>query len=61
VHAVVQLDADAELTESDILAHARRSFSAYKVPKSVRLTVQPLPVSPVGKILKRTLREQWRQ
>ena len=59
VHAVVQVDPAAGLTPDDVTAHATRTLSRYKVPKSVELRDGPLPTSPAGKVLKRTLREQW--
>ncbi|MFO0577627.1 MAG: long-chain fatty acid--CoA ligase [Polyangia bacterium] len=45
--------APAALTEA-LLAHLRERLARYKVPKSVRL-LEAMPVSPAGKILKRSL------
>lgn len=44
-------------SESDVIAHCRKSLAAYKVPSSVQF-VDELPKSPIGKILRRELRAQ---
>lgn len=46
----------ATVTEDDLIAHCRKSLTAYKVPKIVRF-VDALPKSTVGKILRRELRD----
>ena len=45
------------LTVDALLAHCRERLTPYKVPKYVRWTSEPLPKSPVGKILRRVVRE----
>ncbi|HVR30042.1 MAG TPA: AMP-binding protein [Thermoanaerobaculia bacterium] len=61
VHAVVVLREGAAATAEEIIAHARASIAGYKVPKSVELRDQPLPLSGAMKVLKRELREPyWR-
>ncbi|MDX2277344.1 MAG: long-chain-fatty-acid--CoA ligase [Hyphomonadaceae bacterium] len=57
VHAVVVVDADSSVAESDIEAHCRRHLAGYKCPKSIEIRHEPLPLSGVGKILKGPLRE----
>ncbi|WP_179759607.1 AMP-binding protein [Paraburkholderia bryophila] len=47
---------EADVTEQALIAHCRASMAAYKVPKVVRF-VDALPKSPVGKILRRELRQ----
>ncbi|MFQ8431710.1 AMP-binding protein [Amaricoccus sp. W119] len=47
---------DAEVTESDVIAHCRRELAAYKVPKQI-VFLDQLPKSNVGKILRRELRK----
>jgi long-chain acyl-CoA synthetase len=42
-------------TEEQIIAHCKKSLSAYKAPKKV-VFVDELPKSPIGKILRRELR-----
>jgi len=48
---------DATLTAADVLAHARRSLTGYKVPRHVEF-VEELPKSNVGKVLRRALKER---
>ena len=46
--------------EGELIAFARDRLAAYKAPKSVRL-VEAIPLSPVGKPLRRALREPFWQ
>ena len=48
---------DAKLTAADVLAHARRSLTGYKVPRHVEF-LDELPKSNVGKVLRRALKER---
>jgi long-chain acyl-CoA synthetase len=48
---------DAKVTAADVLAHARRSLTGYKVPKHVEF-LDELPKSNVGKVLRRALKER---
>jgi long-chain acyl-CoA synthetase len=47
-------------TEEDLLAFCRQRLATYKSPKEIRF-VRYLPKSPIGKILKKDLREQLAQ
>ncbi|MBO9665702.1 MAG: AMP-binding protein [Bdellovibrio sp.] len=47
---------DPALTAEDVIAHARKSLTGYKVPKLVEFRTE-LPKTNVGKILRRALRE----
>jgi long-chain acyl-CoA synthetase len=47
----------AGLTESEVIEFARTSLAAYKVPKHVHF-VNDLPKTPVGKVLRRQLRDR---
>lgn len=47
---------DANLTEEQVIAHAKKSLTNYKVPKSVEFRTE-LPKTNVGKILRRQLRD----
>jgi len=59
VHAVVVLR--AEVTPAQLDAHLRERIAGYKLPKTVEVRTEPLPVSGAGKVLKRALREpHWR-
>ena len=48
---------DAKVTAADVLAHARRSLTGYKVPRHVEF-LDELPKSNVGKVLRRALKER---
>jgi long-chain acyl-CoA synthetase len=48
---------DPKLTEQDIVAHAKKSLTGYKVPKHVYFRNE-LPKTNVGKILRRALRDE---
>ncbi len=50
---------DAALTEKDVVDYSRQSLAGYKVPKHVYFRNE-LPKSNVGKILRKTLREELR-
>jgi len=56
--ACVVLKPGAQASEQDILAHMQNHLAKYKVPKSVAL-LDALPLSGMGKILKRDLRERF--
>jgi long-chain acyl-CoA synthetase len=47
----------AALTEAELLAHCRENLTAYKMPREVSF-LDELPKSPVGKVLRRELRER---
>ena len=50
----------APVAEEALLAFARARLAGYKVPKSIR-TVDQIPRSPVGKPLRRALRDPFWQ
>ena len=56
VHAVVVVKPGHEVSEQDIIRHARATIAGYKVPRSVELRTDPLPLSAAMKVLKRELR-----
>ncbi|BCJ86134.1 fatty acid--CoA ligase [Effusibacillus dendaii] len=58
IKAVVVLKPGQSASEAELMAHCRLSLANYKVPKSVDF-VDALPKSGAGKILKRTLRDQY--
>jgi long-chain acyl-CoA synthetase len=59
VHAIVVPAEGAELTETEIVEHAKTRIAGYKVPKSVEFRTEPLPLSGAMKILKRDLRAPY--
>jgi long-chain acyl-CoA synthetase len=50
---------DAGLTADDVIAHCKRELTPYKVPKFIYFRSE-LPKTNVGKILRRTLRDELR-
>lgn len=53
---IVVVKSDPALTEQDLLAHCRQQLTDYKMPKIVEFRTEPLPKTPLGKILRRQLR-----
>jgi long-chain acyl-CoA synthetase len=47
---------EAEVNAEDVIAFCRENLTAYKVPKQIAF-IDELPKSPVGKILRRELRD----
>jgi acyl-CoA synthetase (AMP-forming)/AMP-acid ligase II len=58
VKAIVQLRAGRTVTEEEIRNLAKEMIGSVKAPKSVEIW-QDLPRSPVGKVLKRSIREKF--
>jgi fatty-acyl-CoA synthase len=56
--ACVVLKPGQSATEQELIEHMRANLAGYKVPKSVTL-MDALPLSGMGKILKRELRQQF--
>jgi long-chain acyl-CoA synthetase len=56
VKAFVLLNKGETMTEEELILHCREKLAAYKVPKSVEF-VEELPLSTVGKVLRRKLRD----
>jgi fatty-acyl-CoA synthase len=54
--ACVVLKAGAQATQEELIAHMQQHLAKYKVPKSI-VIMDALPLSGMGKILKRELRE----
>jgi long-chain acyl-CoA synthetase len=59
VHAIVVPKPGARVTEEEVRAHARKTIAGYKVPKSVTVRDEPLPLSGALKPLKRDLRKPY--
>jgi long-chain acyl-CoA synthetase len=59
VHAVVLPKDGHDLTAKEVIEHCKKLIAGYKCPRSVEITREPLPMSGVGKILKRQLRERY--
>jgi len=59
VHAIVILHPGKALTEEELIAHCRERIAGYKLPKSVTIREEPLPLSGAGKVLKTELRKPY--
>jgi long-chain acyl-CoA synthetase len=55
---VIVVPRDASLTKESILEHCRKNMTGYKIPRIVEFRTTELPKSPVGKILRRELRDK---
>jgi acyl-CoA synthetase (AMP-forming)/AMP-acid ligase II len=58
VHAEVILKTGAAMSKGDLIGHCKELISRYKVPKSIEF-VEALPVSSVGKLLRREVRKRY--
>ena len=58
VHGEVMLRPGARATPEELIAHVKERIGAYKAPKSVTL-VGELPVSAVGKVIRRQVRDKY--
>ncbi len=58
VHAEVVLRQDMQVSAEELIEHVKRSVGRFKAPKSVSF-VETLPLSAVGKVLRRHVREKY--
>jgi long-chain acyl-CoA synthetase len=56
VHAVIVPNKGRSVTLAEIQSHCKQCIAGYKVPRSMESRTEPMPLSGVGKILKRELR-----
>jgi long-chain acyl-CoA synthetase len=61
VCAAIVLRAGVKLDVADVQSHVASRLAAYKVPTRVYIRADPLPRNPAGKLLKRSLREEYLQ
>jgi acyl-CoA synthetase (AMP-forming)/AMP-acid ligase II len=59
VLAIVVAKPGAEVTEAEIIDHARESIAGFKLPKKVEFRSEPLPLSGAMKVLKKDLRAPY--
>ena len=59
VLAIVVPKPDVQVTEEEIIAHARTTIAGYKLPKAVEFRTEPIPLSGAMKPLKRELRKPY--
>jgi long-chain acyl-CoA synthetase len=55
---VIAVRKDPALTEKALIEHCRKYLTGYKVPKHVEFRSEPLPKTPIGKVLRRVLRDE---
>jgi long-chain acyl-CoA synthetase len=55
---IVVVKKDESLTDRELLDHCRQHLTNYKVPRMVEFRTEPLPKTPIGKILRRELRDE---
>ena len=48
---------DPNLTKEDVIEHCKKHLTGYKIPRVVEFRAE-LPKTPVGKILRRELRDK---
>ena len=54
---IIVVSRSPELTSAMLIEHCRDQLTGYKVPREVVFRAEPLPKSPVGKVLRRALRD----
>lgn len=59
VTAVIKLKAGQTVTEDEMMSHCKAKLSSFKIPKKI-IFVDELPKTPTGKILKRNMRESYK-
>src|SRR5947209_2931558 len=58
IHADVVLRVGQIVSENELITHTKAALGSYKAPKTIRF-VEQLPLSPVGKVLRRAVREPY--
>ena len=58
VHAEVIVRQGETVSEKVLIDHAKARLGSYKAPKTIAF-VEELPLSPVGKVLRRKVREPY--
>ncbi len=59
VHAIIRLHGGQEADEQAIIDHCHALIAAFKCPRSIEFSTDPLPLSGAGKILKAQLRAPY--
>jgi long-chain acyl-CoA synthetase len=57
--AIVVVGEGSDISEAQLTEHLGTRLSYFEIPTRWRLTTEPLPVSAVGKVVKRQLQEAW--
>ncbi|MAX49089.1 MAG: long-chain fatty acid--CoA ligase, partial [Rhodospirillaceae bacterium] len=58
VHAEVMLKEGASANPAELIEHVRNELGGYKTPKTIDI-VSEIPMSVVGKVLRRNVREKY--
>jgi long-chain acyl-CoA synthetase len=59
VTAVVVPRAGEVIDEAELIRFVKKELPSYKVPKTVIVEDEPLPKSPVGKLVRRAVKERY--
>lgn len=59
VHAVVVLEDGKQVSEDELIKFCKQNIAGYKCPVSVSFRDEPMPLSPINKILKTELRKPF--
>ena len=59
VHAVIRRKPESTMSAEEIMTYCRGRIADYKIVRSVDFTAEPLPRSPINKVLKRVLRDRY--
>lgn len=59
VHAIVKLKDQVQVSEEELIKFCKENIASYKCPVSVSFREEPMPLSPINKILKAELRKPF--
>jgi len=59
VHAVVNLKGEYSISEEELIKFCKEQIASYKCPVSITFREEPMPLSPINKILKTELRKPF--
>jgi len=59
VHAVVVFEAGEQASEEELIKFCKQQIAGYKCPLSISIRNEPMPLSPINKILKTELRKPF--
>ena len=59
VHAVVNLKGGYSISEEELIKFCKEQIASYKCPVSITFREEPMPLSPINKILKTELRKPF--
>ena len=59
VRAVVVLKSGQSATQEELIEFSRKQLASFKKPEHVVFSEEPLPRNPLGKVLKRDLKQMY--